>query len=138
MAEMDQGLKWLIDTRRDDLIAQALPGAVVLAPLPTDVAAEPQRILDTLYRIRFHGRECAANVEIQSAIDKTMGQRMFEYGTRVRHLYGLPVFSIVLWVNKHGNPPKSPYEDRVGPYLLATWHFIKVCTRSLQEWVHTS
>ena len=28
MAEMDQGLKWLIDARRDDLIAQALPGAV--------------------------------------------------------------------------------------------------------------
>jgi hypothetical protein len=131
MAEMDQSLKWLIENRRDDLIAQALPGAVVLGPLPTDVAAEPQRILDTLYRIRFHGRECAVNIEIQSAIDKTMGQRMFEYGTRVRHLYGLPVFSIVLWVNKRGRPPKSPYEDRVGPYVLATWHFISIEVRKL-------
>lgn len=131
MPEMDQSLKWLIEKRRDDLIALALPGAVVLGPLPTDVASGPQLLPDTLYKIQYYALECAANIEIQAYPDETMPRRMYEYGTRIDLLYNLPVFSIILWVHKKGGIPKSPYERRVGPHLLATWNFINIDVRKL-------
>jgi hypothetical protein len=131
MPEMDQSLKWLIEKRRDDLIALALPGAVVLGPLPSDVASGPQLLPDTLYKIQYHDLECAANIEIQAYPDETMPRRMYEYGTRIDVLYNLPVFSIVLWVHKSGSIPKSPYERRVGPHVLATWNFINIDVRKL-------
>ncbi len=131
MPEMDQSLKWLIEKRRDDLIALALPGAVVLGPLPTDVASGPQLLPDTLYKIQYYDLECAANIEIQAYPDETMPRRMYEYGTRIDVLYNLPVFSIVLWVHKTGRIPPSPYERRVGQHVLATWNFINIDVRKL-------
>lgn len=131
MAEMDQGLKWLIDKRLDDLIALALPGAVCLGPLPTDVASGPQLLPDRLHKIHYYDLDCAVNIEIQAYPDKTMARRMFEYGTRVDTLYDLPVFSVVLWVHKKGGIPQSPYVRRVGPHVLATWSFINIDVRKL-------
>jgi hypothetical protein len=48
MPEMDQGIKRLLQVHPDDMIEMALPGAEYIAPLTTDVATEPQLVLDTL------------------------------------------------------------------------------------------
>ncbi len=83
MPEMDQSLKWLIENRREDFVALGLPGALVLGPLPTDVASGPQLLPDTLYKVRYYDTDCAANIEIQAYPDDTMPRRMYLYGTRV-------------------------------------------------------
>jgi hypothetical protein len=75
MADMDQGVKRLLQAHPADIIHLALPGAEYLAPIKTDVATEPQLVLDTLYRVRFQGEECGVNVEIQGYPDPAMPRR---------------------------------------------------------------
>ena len=126
MADMDQGIKRLIQTHPADMLALALPGAEHLGVLTTDVAAEPQLMLDTLQRIRYQGVECAANIEAEARPRPDMPRRCFEYGSRASIIHGLPVVSIVLWLEPGGAIPTSPYELRAGDRLIATWHFIGI------------
>lgn len=126
MADMDQGIKRLIQTHPADVLALALPDAEHLDVLTTDVAAEPQLMLDTLQRIRYQGVECAANIEAEARPRPDMPRRCFEYGARASIIHGLPVVSIVLWLEPGGAIPASPYELRAGDRLIATWHFIGI------------
>lgn len=131
MAEKDQGAKAIIQLRPADIIAFALPGAEYLGPLATDVATEPQLVLDTLYRIRYHGVICAVNIELQASPDKTMPRRLYEYGARASIVHKLPIISVVLWLHARGALPKSPYELRAAELLIATWHFHSIEVRKL-------
>ena len=126
MADMDQGIKRLIQTHPADVLALALPDAEHLGVLTTDFAAEPQLMLDTLQRIRYQGVECAANIEAEARPRPDMPRRCFEYGARASIIHGLPVISIVLWLEPGGAIPASPYELRAGDRLIATWHFIGI------------
>lgn len=123
MADMDQGLKRIFQLHPQDILALALPGAEYIAPIAPDVATEPQLVLDTLYRIRLDGVECAVNLEAQAYPTSDMPRRCFEYGARASIVHDLPVFSVVLWLQPKGKAPSSPYEMRVGPHLIGTWHF---------------
>ena len=122
MAEKDQGAKAIIQLRPADFIKKILPDAEYLGPLETDVATEPQLVLDTLYRIRYHGIDCAIDLEIQATYDKDMPQRMFEYGSSGMRVHKLPTISVVLWPQRGGTVPASPYGIRVDHILIGTWH----------------
>jgi hypothetical protein len=123
VAEKDQGAKAIIQLRPADFIKKVLPDAEYLGPLETDVATEPQLVLDTLSRIRYHGIECAIDMEIQATYDKEMPQRLFEYGSSAMKVHKLPVISVVIWLQSGGTVPASPYEVRVDDIPIATWHF---------------
>lgn len=126
MADMDQGIKRLLQTHPADVLTLAVPGVEYLGPIATDVATEPQLVLDTLFRVRYHGEECAINVEAQAYPDASMPRRCFEYGSRASIVHGLPVLSLVLWLQRRGAVPTSPYEMRVGSWVQSTWHFFGV------------
>lgn len=126
MAEMDQGIKRLLQARPQDVLTLALPGVEYLAPMPTDVATEPQLVLDTLYRVRYQGEECAVNIEAQVYPDPAMPRRCFEYGTRASIVHGLPVLSVVVWLQRRGAVPTPPYEMRVGSWVQGVWQFFNV------------
>lgn len=123
MAEMDQGIKRLIQTHPADMLALAVPDAQYLGPLQVDVATEPQLVLDTLLRVRYHGIECAVDIEAEARPHAEIGRRLFEYGSRASIVTGLPIFSAVLWLERGGTPAPSPYEPRADDRLLAMWHF---------------
>ena len=123
MAEMDQGIKRLIQTHPRDILAFAVPEAEYLGTLPVDVAAERQLVLDSLLRVRIEGVECAVDIEAEADPDKEMGQRLYEYGSRVHTTTGLPVISVVLWLQSGGKRPTSPYRVRVGRRRIVDWYF---------------
>jgi hypothetical protein len=123
---MDQGIKRLLQTHPRDMLNIALPDAEYLGPIATDIAAEPQLITDTLYRIKRHGQECGVNFEAEAYPSADMARRCYEYGTRANIVHGLPVYSVVLWLLQRGNVPQPPYVLRVGPDVIATWNFINV------------
>ncbi len=131
MAEKDQGAKAVIQLRPEDYIKQALPDAEYLGPLPTDVATEPQLLLDTLYRIRYHNIECAINIEVQAALDKQMPACLFQYGSRAIGVHGLSVISVVFWLHKTGVVPASPYQLWVDDRPIVSWHYINIEMRKL-------
>ena len=126
MAEMDQGIKRLLQSHPAEILALALPGVEYLEPMPAEVATEPQLLMDTLFRVRYEGVVCAVNVEAQLYPDPTMPRRCFEYGSRVSVVTGLPALSVVLWLERRGAIPAPPYEMRVGSWLQATWQFTNI------------
>jgi predicted transposase YdaD len=126
VAEMDQGIKRLVQSHPADVLALAVPGAEYLGPLTLDVATEPQLVLDTLMRVRFEGVECAVDLEAEARPHPEIARRLYEYGTRASVVTRLPVISVVLWLEPNGAAPPSPYELRAGTWLLATWHFIGI------------
>lgn len=126
MGDMDQSMKRLIQMRAADLFPLAVPQAVFKRLLPTEVAAEPQLMLDTLCLAEVDGLECLINIEIQTQPDETMPRRLFEYGSRASIVHdGLPVVSVVIWLEK-GKLPVSPYQMVLGNWVLATWHFVSI------------
>ena len=126
MPDMDQGIKRLVQRYAADVLALALPGAEYLGTIPTDVATEPQLTLDTLLRVRYHGVECAVDLEAEARPKPDIGRRLFEYGARANIVTGLPVISVVLWLEPDGGAPSSPYELFAADRLVAAWHFIGI------------
>lgn len=126
MADMDQGIKRLLQRHPADVLALAVPNAEYLGSLPTELVTEPQRVLDLLFRVRYRGEECAADVEVEARPRQDIARRLFVYGSRVAANTGLPVLSIVLWLERGGTPPSSPYEIRAGSEVLSTWKFFGV------------
>lgn len=126
MAEMDQGIKRLLQSHPADVLELALPGVEYLEPMPAEVATEPQLLMDTLFRVRYRGVECAVNVEAQAHPDPDMPRRCFEYGSRASVVFGVPVLSVVLWLERRGAIPTPPYQMLVGDWVQATWQFINI------------
>lgn len=126
MAEMDQGIKRLIQTHPQDVLALAVPDATYLGTLPVDVATEPQLTLDTLLRARIGAEECAVDIEAEARPHPEIARRLFEYGARATIITGLPVVSVVLWLERGGPPPSSPYELRLAGRPILAWHFVGV------------
>ena len=123
MADMDQGVKRAVLNHPENVVELALPGAEYLESVPVDVAAEPQLVLDTLLRVRYHGVECLVDIEAEASPRPDIGRRCFEYGARASILHQLPVVSVVLWLEQGNRPPSSPYVMRVGDLEPATWPF---------------
>jgi len=126
VAEMDQGIKRLLQTHPADVLAFAVPGAEYLGTMPVDIATEPQIVLDTLLRVRYQGVECAVDLEAEARPQRDIGRRCFEYGSRASVVTGMPIISVVLWLEANGTPPVSPYTLWAGDRLLATWHYIGI------------
>ena len=83
--------------------------------------------MDTVFTAWFFGKEVFVHIEIQLRGDHTMGERMFGYGSRLSSSYKYrSVISIVIWLERHGSIPDSPYRLTAGPYELATWKFQNV------------
>lgn len=122
MAEMDQGIKRLLQTHPQDILAFAVPEAEYLGTLPVDVATERQLVLDSLLRVRIEGIECAVDIEAEADPDKDMPQRLYDYGSRVHTMTRLPVISVVHWLQSNGTLPKSPYRVRVGRRRIVDWY----------------
>ena len=126
MADMDQGIKRLIQLFPGELIAFAKPGVEYISPAPTDVAMERQLILDTLYRARYHGLDCMVNFEAQVDVSRDVPRRMAEYAGRVKTIYHLPLFSIILWLKQKGPVPQPPYEEWLDDYFVSSHNFINI------------
>jgi len=127
VGDMDQAMKRLVHLRGSDLLALAVPGAVFKRLLPTEPAAEPQLMLDSLILVEVDTEECLVDLEFQTDVDKTMPRRMFEYGARASIVQGKPVISVVIWLEKgKGQVPASPYQMQAGRYKLATWPFLSL------------
>lgn len=123
---MDQGIKRLLQTHPRDILALAVPDAEYLGTRPVDVATEPQLLLDSLLRVRYRGEECLIDLEAEARPKPDIPRRLYAYGTRTNVITALPVLSVVLWLERGGAVPTSPYVLRVANEVLATWHFIGI------------
>lgn len=123
MGEMDQGIKRLLQTHPQDVLSYTLPGAEYLETIPVDVATEPQLVLDTLFRVRYRGDECAIDVEAEAQPRPDIARRLYHYGSRASFVIGLPVISVVLWLEPGGAPPRPPYQEHVADLHVVTWNY---------------
>ena len=128
MGDLDQSLRriaqlfpieWVHFVLSDDT-------ATYLGPAQIELANEPPLQMDTLFHVEVDGDECLIDLEAQTASDKKMGWRLYKYAARASAIFDLPVISVVLWLEKHGRVPTSPYEVRVGKRLLGTWYYVSI------------
>jgi hypothetical protein len=85
---MDQGIKRLVQSHPADVLALAVPGAEYLETLQSEVATEPQLLLDTLLRVRFEGVVCAVDLEAEARPRPDIGRRLFEIRRPREHREG--------------------------------------------------
>lgn len=127
MGVMDQGFKAWLDMSKEALLTWVLGAPVTfLGKFPGELAPAPQLLPDSFQRISVAGEECLANIEVQTTIDRTMGRRLYEYGSRADTDSGLAVYSVVLWLFKDPQghrPPKSPYQRVINGQVRAWWVF---------------
>jgi len=128
MPEMDQSLKRLIQACPEDWLRFLFPTAQVdyLGTAPTDVATEPQRILDTLGLGRYQGIECLVDIEAEAYTSPDIGRRLHEYAARAQILHKLPVISVVFWLLRDVPAPSSPYREQIANLPLYDQHFIGI------------
>lgn len=130
MGQMDQGFKAWFDLCKADVVPFVTddPQAQYLGDIPTEIAAEPQLLPDSLYRVRSQGIEHILNIEVQSYPDATMDRRLYEYGVRANLAYKLPVKSVVLWLFRQRGKrvPKPPYKIYIGNELETLWNFTNI------------
>lgn len=128
MAEMDQGLKRAVTMRPEDWLAFTLTNGTVvyLGMAPTDVATEPQRILDTLLRVTYDGVECLVNIEFEARPGDDIGERLHLYAARATSIHKLKVISVVFWLTPSGQAPTSPTRVAIGNLPLYDQHFIGI------------
>lgn len=128
MGDLDQSLRrvaqlfpveWVHFVLSDDT-------ATYLGPAQIELANEPPLQMDTLFHVEVDGEECLIDLEAQAEADKKMGWRLYKYAARASSIFDLPVISVVLWLEKHGRVPTSPFEIRVGKRLLGTWYYVGI------------
>jgi hypothetical protein len=126
MGEIDQSVKYLLQLDAPNMLAFAVPGLQVAEPLPSEIAAIPQLVLDSLFRGTYQEAPCIINLEIQLHGDLNIPRRTYEYSSRVGTQYNLPVLSIVFWLERHGTVPEPLYEQRLGDFAPLTWRYKNV------------
>jgi len=126
MGEIDQSIKYLLQIDAANMLAYTVPGLTIEAPLPPEVAAGPQLLLDTLYRGKYKGVPCIIDLEVQLHGDPDMPRRMYEYGSRVSTEYHQPVLSVVLWLEQRGTYPEPRYEMLISDFVVCAWNYIDI------------
>jgi len=132
MTDMDQGIKRLIQYHPADIIGFAKPGLEYVAPRATDVALEPELVLDTLYEGRYQGFPCLIDIEGQAYPAADVPERCRIYAARAKAIHKLDTFSIVFWLKKKGKIPPNPHVVKVGDAVLGTWNYTSIEVYRLQ------
>jgi predicted transposase YdaD len=107
--DYDQTLKHLLTEAHDGFLALIAPGARWRGTLSTELPAV-KRQADLLWEVTGEdGEASVVHVELQTAVERDIGERLAEYGTGLWRLYHLPVRSVVVFLREAARTPTSPF-----------------------------
>ena len=66
---------------------------------------------DLVYEVQWQGEKIILHAEFQRKRDKAMARRVWEYNVLAECAVQLPVYSVVLYLVKHGMPLNRPMSD---------------------------
>lgn len=105
----DQLLKSLLTRAHDGFLALVAPDLRWRRERSPELPAV-KRQADLVWEVeREDGRPGLLHVELQTAVDRGIGERLAEYGIRCWREYHLPVRSVVVYVREARNVPDGPF-----------------------------
>ena len=119
MGEWDDALKRLFMVEPQDMVSWLMPGAIFVERVSLELKLTPEqqalmkmrtRHCDLLYKILIYGMVVLLHIEFQKRARSDMAKRVWEYNVMASLMYGVPVYSIVIYLTATGKVPESPLE----------------------------
>jgi hypothetical protein len=106
----DTVMKQLAGRDPQALVSFLLSNAVYESVLDRELTLTNKIKADGLYNVRWDDEPIVLHVEFQSCSDSNMPQRVWEYNTSTRLLYGKPVYSVVIYIREVPSVTEPEYE----------------------------
>ena len=103
----DSTLKWLIRVNPAGFVRWLVPGAIYVKEQPSALQSQ-EREVDALLEVTMNGVRMLLHIEFQTYNDATMADRLLLYNVLARSVYGVPVWSCVIYLLKDGTVRQSP------------------------------
>ena len=130
MAKTWDGLmKRLMQVSPQDLVSWIFPDGVYQGELNTELQKDPVHA-DLMYTVERKGRQIAFHVEFQTRHDDNMDRRVWEYNVLICMHTGLPVCSVVIYLEKDNSVVEPPYTIELAPGEIVH-HFV---FRNIKLW----
>jgi predicted transposase YdaD len=100
----DTRMKWLSTVAPEDMIALLLGDGVEFVGLANTELESETIVSDMLYYVTRGKRKGLLHIEFQKRRDSNMADRLWEYNSRAKIKYGLPVWSCVIYLTKDSTP----------------------------------
>ncbi len=102
-------LKWMLIRAHDAFLALIAPGYVWRGERSPEVAAI-KRLADLVWEVeRPDGRRRLLHIELQTAVESDIGERLAEYLVQLYRRDHLPIRSIVVYLRPAASVPSSPF-----------------------------
>lgn len=103
----DDSLKNLVDANPQAFVAWLFGKGEFKGKLPYQLKNWRLEV-DALLKVEVEDEEMLLEIEFQTYHDSDMAERLLRYNVLARSEYKLPVLSVVIYLLKDGNVPKSP------------------------------
>jgi predicted transposase YdaD len=137
VAANDSAFKILLDAHPEQFVQRFLPGAQYLQSLSIELPISDPLRADGLLLYQRGEQRAVLHLEVQTASDKEMPERLCLYNQLVRRREQVPVHSLVLYLERT-TTPAPPWQD-VGPDgEILTFHYrvVKLWEEPVEEWLN--
>jgi hypothetical protein len=100
-------LKKILRESPQQFVSWILKGAILSEILSVEFKRK-SIYADALFRVVFCAQEILLHLEIQSSKHQKMAERLLEYSVQAYLQYGLPVYSVVIYLRKTAKVPEPP------------------------------
>lgn len=100
-------LKKILRESPQQFVSWILKGAIISEILSVEFKRK-SIYADALFRVIFCGQPILLHIEIQSTRHRKMAERLLEYSVQAYLQYGLPVYSVVIYLRKTAKVPEPP------------------------------
>ncbi|HKD74986.1 MAG TPA: hypothetical protein VKB76_05800, partial [Ktedonobacterales bacterium] len=136
MAANDSAFKILVDAHPEQFVQRFLPGAQYLQSLSVGLPISDPLRADALLHYQRGEEQAILHLEVQTASDKEMPERLCLYNQLIWRREHLPVHSLVLYLEKTSTPT-SPWQLQGPDGTILTFHYrvFKLWEESVEDWL---
>jgi predicted transposase YdaD len=104
-------MKWLVEANAKHFVNWLMAQATFVRLREVELKPE-HRFADALLEILFEDQPGLIEIEFQTYSEENIEERLLEYNFLASRQYGLPIYSYLIYLRKHGAVVKSPYIRR--------------------------
>ncbi len=123
--EYDNTLKGLFDDEAPQIVANLLPGAVLMSEKNIEIDRSKLRV-DLAYHILYDGEEAILNLELQTKAEANLHKRVLQYHAVLHAQHGKPVINVIIYPFETA-VPTPPYEVRTAKECLSALYYKTIC-----------
>ncbi len=137
MGDNDSAFKILVDAHPEQFVQRFLPGATYLQSLSVELPITDPLRADGLLLYQRDEQRAILHIEVQTAYDHKMPQRLCLYNQLTQWRENVPVHSLVLYLEKT-TTPTSPWQVQGPDGAILTFHYrvVKLWEEPVEDWLN--